>query len=175
MTRLESGILSLQRDWHPIEEVVGAALTRLKRVLADRPLVIEIPDDLPLVSIDDVLIEQVLVNLIENAAKYTPEGSPVEIRAEIQSGFLHIVVADRGAGIPAGSEESIFAKFSRTEERSAREGVGLGLAICKGFVEAHDGWIRAENRSGGGAVFRFALPLDKGSKPAPMIAEEMEG
>lgn len=168
MTRLESGLVSPQKEWHPIDEVVGAALTRLRRTLGDRRVTIDIPPDLPLVMIDGVLIEQVIVNLVENAVRYTPCESPIEIRAEARSrdpegtGLLHVIVADRGPGLVTGSEEAVFEKFSRFEERGDREGVGLGLAICRGFVDAHGGWIRATNRAGGGAEFRFALPLTKG-------------
>jgi two-component system, OmpR family, sensor histidine kinase KdpD len=171
MSRLASGAVALKRDWHPIDEVIGAALTRLERSLRGRPLAIEIPDDLPLVAIDDVLIEQVAVNLIENALKHTPSGTPIEIRARADGAELVVEVADRGPGLPAGAQERIFAKFYRPDE-GERRGVGLGLAICRGFVEAHGGRIHAENREGGGAIFRVTLPLGEG--PPPMREAEEE-
>lgn len=171
MSRLESGEVRLQRDWHPIDEIIGAALTRLERPLASRTLKIDVPESLPMVSLDDVLIEQVVVNLLENAIKFTPEGSPIEITARVEKRELVIGIADRGPGIPPGSEERLFEKFYRASEGAGQRGVGLGLAICKGFIEAHGGWIRAENREPGGALFRFALPL--GESP-PTIGDNEE-
>jgi two-component system sensor histidine kinase KdpD len=159
MTRLESGALDVHAEWHPLEEVVGAALERAGKPLAARPVVVRLPDDLPLVPIDDVLIEQVLINLFDNAAKYSPEGSPIDVTASRDDGAVLVEVADRGPGLAAGDEERIFEKFYRGQAKPARGGVGLGLAICRGFVEAHGGRIWAANRPEGGAVFRFTLPL----------------
>jgi two-component system sensor histidine kinase KdpD len=172
MSRLESGAMRLTRDWHPIDEVIGSALTRLGRVLSDRPVGIEVPEDLPMVWIDGVLIEQVLINLLENAIKYTPPESAIDVRARVDESNLVIEVADRGPGLPAGSEESIFTPFQRLDDGPGTKGAGLGLAICKGFVEAHGGSVRAENRPGGGAVFRFALPLAGQPPPMPAVEEE---
>jgi two-component system sensor histidine kinase KdpD len=178
MSRLESGAMRVQKEWHPIDEVVGAALNRLDRVLRDRPVEIEIPLELPLVPIDDVLIEQVLVNLIENAVKFAPDRSPIEIRARAEKGEMVVSVADRGPGVPPGWEERIFARFQDSGGElplQERRGAGLGLAICKGFVEAHGGRIRVANRSdGGGAVFVFFLPLGEGPPSMP-AAEEPTG
>jgi two-component system, OmpR family, sensor histidine kinase KdpD len=159
MTRLEAGAVHLQKEWHPLEEVVGAALTRLEGRLKGRPVKTQFPPNLPLVRIDGVLIEQVLINLLENGLKYTPPESPIDLSAfEVDKAIL-FEIADRGPGLPQGEEQRIFDKFYRAD--STREGgVGLGLTICRGIIEAHGGCIWAENRSGGGAVFRFTLPLE---------------
>ena len=159
MTRLESGNVKVEKEWQPLEEVVGTTLLRLERLFKDRPLQANLPDDLPLVPIDAVLIEQVLVNLLENAAKYTPAGSPVELSAWGEGQGVVVEVADRGPGVPQGDEERIFDKFYRVRPTTTG-GVGLGLAICRAVIEAHGGRIWAENRAGGGAVFRFTLPID---------------
>ncbi len=165
MTRLESGALRVRKEWHSLEEVVGAALGRLEAELGDRPVMVDIPDDLPLVPLDDVLFEQVVRNLVENAHKYSPTGSPIEIRGRIESGKLRFTVADRGPGLRAGEEQRAFEKFYRGAAGSDRAGVGLGLAICRGIVEAHQGSITAANRPGGGAEFTVWLPLE-GTPPS---------
>lgn len=172
MTRLESGAVVLQKEWLPVEEVVGSALTRLKTILRDRPVTIRVSEDTPMASLDGVLIEQVLVNLIENALKHSPEDTPIDIGAYAQGGQLVVEVADRGEGIVEGSERRIFEKFSTSRTRGLSEGIGLGLAICRGFVEAHGGTIDAANRPGGGAVFRFAIPI--GDAPPAMPPSEMD-
>jgi len=158
MTRLESGALHVRKEWHPLEEVVGAALGRLSRSLRDRTVSTRLPQDLPLVPIDDVLIQQVLINLLDNAIKHTPNGSPIEIAAWPEPGGVTLEVADRGPGLVPGDEERVFAKFYRSPTARAH-GSGLGLAICRGIAEAHGGRIWAENRAGGGVAFRFTLPL----------------
>ncbi|KAB8146046.1 sensor histidine kinase KdpD [Chloroflexia bacterium SDU3-3] len=164
MTRIESRAITVAKEWQPLEEVVGAALTRLDAQLAARPLDVAIPDDTPLVPIDGVLIEQVLVNLLENALKHTPEGTPIAIGVAPQAGAVRVAVADRGPGIPTGEEARVFEKFYRASGASLH-GSGLGLAICKGIIDAHGGQIWAEQRPGGGAVFSFTIPLD-GQPPA---------
>ena len=163
MTRLESGALTVKKEWQPLEEVIGAALNRMETMLEKRPVSVKLPADLPLVPIDSVSIEQVFINLLENAAKYTPEGTPVDISARRVEGGIEVEVADRGAGIPEGQEVRIFDKFHRAVKAGAAgstRGVGLGLAICRGIVAAHGGRIRAEGREGGGASFCFTLPID---------------
>jgi two-component system sensor histidine kinase KdpD len=157
VTRLEAGV-HLHKELCPLEEVVGAALHRLSRQLADRTVRTDFPASLPLVAIDDVLMEQVFVNLIENAVKYTPVDSPIEITAVHRGEVLEVEVGDRGPGIPKGKETRIFEKFFRGRTDSVR-GAGLGLAICRAIVEAHEGSIEALNRVGGGALFRLQLPL----------------
>jgi len=168
MTRLESGALQIHKELQPLEEVIGAALSRLEEPLADRVVNIQLPDDLPFVPIDSVLIEQVFINLLENAIKYTPAHSPIDLSAAQDGASIVITVADRGPGLPPGDEQRIFEKFYRARAPAARNGsgVGLGLTICRGIVEAHGGRIGAENRSGGGAVFRFTLPIEVEDQPA---------
>jgi len=168
MTRLESGALAVKRQWMPLEEIVGSALTRLESQLDGRPVRTDLPADLPLVSADAVLLEQVFVNLLENAAKYTPPGSPVEIiaRAPTGDGAISIEVADRGPGIAAGDEARLFDKFFRGPQAGS-SGAGLGLAICRGVISAHGGTITAANRPGGGAAFRMTLPIVGTPPPAP--------
>jgi two-component system sensor histidine kinase KdpD len=165
MARLQGSRVALRREWQPLEEVVGAALHDLDRPLREREVVLHLPDDLPLVPIDDVLVERVLVNLLENALRYTPPGTTIELGASSAPEHVTIEVLDRGPGIPAGEESRIFEKFFRGENAPARQGVGLGLALARAIVEAHGGRIWAENRSGGGAAFRFTLPR-AGEPPA---------
>jgi two-component system sensor histidine kinase KdpD len=165
MTRLESGAVQLRKELHPAEEVIGAALGRLSKGLAGRRVTTRVPPDLPLVPMDDVLIEQVLLNLLDNAVKYTPAGTPIEIIATATDRSITIEVADRGPGLPVGAEEKVFEKFYRVD-RAAAGGAGLGLAICRGIVQAHGGRIWAQNLPGGGVAFLFTLPL--GAAPAPI-------
>jgi two-component system sensor histidine kinase KdpD len=169
MTRLESGALEVKRDWVPLEEIVGSALTRLESALAGRPVRADLPEDLPLVSADAVLLEQVFVNLFENVAKYTPPASSLDIGARaVGDGGVEIEVGDRGPGLPAGSESRLFEKFFRAQHAGV-PGAGLGLAICRGIVQAHGGQISAENRPGGGALVRIVLP--SAGKPPPVPAD----
>lgn len=157
MTRIEAGGINVQKEWQPIEEVVGAALARVEANNPDRSITTLLPADLPLVPIDATLIEQVLINLLDNAVKHTPVGTPIELRATASNGAIVVEVADRGPGLPPGDEQRVFDKFYRAQPSDTR-GVGLGLAIAHGMVEAHGGRIWAENRPHGGAVFRFTLP-----------------
>jgi K+-sensing histidine kinase KdpD len=170
MTRLESGALAVTRQWMPLEEIVGSALTRLESQLEGRPVRTDLPAELPLVSADAILLEQVFVNLLENAAKYTPPGSPIEIvaRADVDDKAIAIEVCDRGPGISPGDESRLFEKFfrGRPTEPGATS-AGLGLAICRGVISAHGGTIAAANRPGGGAVFRMTLPIVGTPPPAP--------
>ena len=169
MTRLEAGALVPHTAWHSVEEVVGAALGRFGRSLAERPVTTRIPAELPLVPMDDVLIEQVLINLIDNAIKYTPAGTPIEVSADETGAAVVVEVADRGPGLRPGEERLIFEKFHRTDPAPSVRGAGLGLAICQGIIQAHGGRIWAENRAGGGVALRFALPL-KDMPPTPAEA-----
>ena len=160
MTRLEAGGLSVQKEWQPIHEIVGSALHHLDRRLRGREVKTDIGPDVPLVRADALAVEQVLINLIDNAVEYTPADTPIEIRAFARDGQVVVEVADRGPGLPAGTEQRVFEKFFRARPADARRGIGLGLAIGKGIIEAHGGRISAANRPGGGAAFQFALPLD---------------
>lgn len=170
MARLDSGVVKLNRDWYPIEEIVGSVLTRMRVRLGARPVEVRLPPGLPLIKVDVVLIEQVLVNLIENAIKYAPGDSPIAIEATLAPGAVTVSVADRGPGIPKGLEERLFDKFYRASPERAQSGVGLGLAICRAVVTAHGGSIRAENNPAGGAVFRFTLPADE--EPPQLILDD---
>src|SRR5574341_61311 len=169
MTRLESGALKINKEWQSLEEIVGVALGRLGDRLNDHPLALKLPGNLPLIPFDGLLLEQVIMNLFENAIKYTPKGSPLELGASESLYTVTVELADRGPGIPPGEEERIFEKFVRA--RAAGSGAGLGLAICRAIITAHGGKIWAENRAGGGAVFRFTLS-SAGIPPLPKDEEE---
>lgn len=159
MTRLDSGAVEVRREWHPLEEIVGAALTRLDRILDGRAVVAGIPENLPLVSVDDVLLEQVFLNVLENAVKYTPPGSPLGIVARAHNQGVVIEFTDSGAGFAPGDETRVWEKFYRGRGRTdGIRGAGLGLAICRAIVTAHGGSIEAENRTEGGALIRIWLP-----------------
>jgi two-component system sensor histidine kinase KdpD len=159
MARLEAGRVNVRRDWQSIEELVGSALADLDRALAGRSVEVDVPAEL-LVACDGVLIGRVIYNLVENATKYTPAGTPIRVSARLTEGHVEVAVEDRGPGLPAGRRHAIFEKFTRGERESTVPGVGLGLAICRAIVEAHGGTIRAEDREGGGARFVFALPAE---------------
>ncbi|MGA9024995.1 MAG: two-component system sensor histidine kinase KdpD [Steroidobacteraceae bacterium] len=173
MARIESGDVKLNLEWQSLEEVVGSALTGARAMLKQHRIIVRLARDLPLVRFDAMLIERVLVNLLENASKYTPPGSTVILSAEVIADRLSVSVADDGPGLPVGREEAVFQKFTRGERESATPGVGLGLAICRAIVEAHEGRITASNRPGGGAIFTFTLPL--GTPPAALEAEVANG
>lgn len=158
MTRLQSGAVTPRREWVPAVEVVGGALTRLERQLSDRAVTAAIPDELPLLSVDPVLLEQLLVNVLDNAVKYTLRESPIELSARREGDAVVVEVADRGPGIPAGDEELIFERFRRGPRHEV-PGAGLGLAIARAIAVAHGGTLTAANRPGGGAVLRLTLPL----------------
>jgi len=163
MTQVAGG-LEPKKEWVPLEEIVGAALERLGPRLEGRALQSRIPDDLPLVPADPVLIEQVLVNLVENAVRYTPAGTAVHIAAAREGDRVLVEVLDDGPGLAPGIEGRVFDRFFRGPGVPPG-GSGLGLAICRGIVVAHGGTIAAANRPEGGAAFRFTLPID-GQPPA---------
>jgi len=165
MTRLEADTLQLRTEWHPIEEVVGAALGRLARQIDGRAVVTSIPEDLPLVAIDGLLIEQALINLLDNALKYSPPGSPVGIAVARANGTIAVEVSDRGPGLTSVDAARVFEKFYRSAT-SGTPGAGLGLAICQAIVRAHGGEIAAGNRPDGGLAVRFTLPVGD----APRVA-----
>jgi two-component system sensor histidine kinase KdpD len=171
MARLDAGAVTLNRQWHVLEEIVGVALGAMKRELAGHQVQVSIPADFPLISIDSFLMEQVFVNLLENAVRYTPAGSRIEISASVTDKSADIRFADNGPGLPAGSESQIFDRFFRgsVEPADGRRGVGLGLAICQTIVRAHRGEITATNRREGGAEFRIVLPREQ---PPPLVDAE---
>ena len=158
MTKLESGTLSLKRDWIPIEELVSSALTRLEVKLSKHSVHVEVPQDVPLVLVDPVLFEQIFINLFENAAKYTPEGTHIEIQVTREAESIIIDVRDNGPGVAPGLEEKLFEKFYRGPQ-PVTSGAGLGLPICRGIAEAHGGSIHARPALDGGLWIHLAVPI----------------
>ncbi len=167
MSRIEGGALKPEKEWYLPNELVYDVLNRMKLQLQGREVKAEVEEDLPPVELDYLEIDQVLTNLIENALRYTPPESPIEVRMQRQAGeqSLLVGVEDRGPGVPEEDLERIFDKFYRVSDTPRRVakviGSGLGLAVCRGIIEAHGGKIWAENRSGGGAAFTFTLPIDE--------------
>jgi two-component system sensor histidine kinase KdpD len=160
MTRLDAGDIVLERDWNSIGDIAGTVLARLRERLARHRLIVELPDELPLVRVDATLMDQVLANLLENAAKHTPDGTLVRLRARAAAGEIVVSVEDFGPGLAEGDLERLFAKFQRGSLEGTGGGVGLGLAICRAIVALHGGRVWAESLPGGGSAFRFALPLE---------------
>ncbi len=165
MSRIEGGALKPEKEWYPVDELIHDVLDHMQPVLQGRTVQTHLPDDLPPVELDYLQMDQVLTNLIENAVRYTPPESPIEVSAQIDGEQMVISVADRGPGIPQADKERIFDKFYRVlaTQRNAVSvpGSGLGLAVSKGLVEAHGGHIWVEDRPGGGSIFRFTLPVGK--------------
>jgi Osmosensitive K+ channel histidine kinase len=161
MARLESGILQLKQEWCDIQDIIGVAVGRIEEQLVDRPLQTKIKADLPLVYLDFILIEQVIVNLLDNALKYSKPDSEIIVSAGRKEESLEISIIDNGREIPLEQREKIFDKFYRLSSPEMVSGTGLGLAICKGFVEAHGGKIWAEPNPAGGEIFTFTLPMSK--------------
>jgi two-component system sensor histidine kinase KdpD len=159
LMRLESGRVELRCDTHSVEDLVGSALHRLEPRLQDHPVAIDLPDDLPAVSVDPLLVSQVLANLLDNAAKYTPAGTCIRIAAVADAPMVRVVVEDEGPGLPPGDPRRLFEKFQRGREESPVVGAGLGLAICSAIVSAHGGEITAGPGAHGGARFEFTLPV----------------
>jgi two-component system sensor histidine kinase KdpD len=160
ITRLEAGAMRLHREACDVQELIGSSLEQIGSPLKNRQVKAEISPKLPLVNLDFVLFSRVLVNVIDNALKYSPPDKPIDIKARVFKHTLEITVADRGEGIPEDDLEHIFDKFYRVQRPDNVSGTGLGLSICKGIVEAHGGTIRAENRRGGGAIIIVCLPLE---------------
>lgn len=158
MTRMEAGVTRLRPEPLDVGDVIGTALQRVEEVFPGRTFVADVPPDLPLVPGDFVLLVQVLVNLLENAAKYSPEGQAVTVSAACSDGGVAIRVSDRGAGIPVKDRQRVFDKFFRADRAERTTGSGLGLAICKGLVEAHKGTIEVGDGPGGGTTMTVRLP-----------------
>jgi len=154
----KAGLVSSGRDHR-------AALTRLETPLRGRSVTTSIPSGLPLICVDEVLIEQVFINVLENAANYTPAGGPIEISAVQRGENVVVLVRDRGPGFPHGDEERVFEKFFRGKTKGVR-GAGLGLAISRAIVQRHQGRISASNGRGGGAVLMIELPI---GGPPPQV------
>lgn len=170
MTRLESGTLKISLQPCDVQDLVGSALNALRNRLEGHPVNVDLPADLPLVPGDYVLLNQVLINLLENAAKYSPDTGPIDIRAWENGESVEIDIEDRGPGIPEEDLKRIFEKFYRVKRFENVVGTGLGLSICKGIVEVHEGKIWAENRPGGGVRIAFTVPL----KPSRLANHEQE-
>ncbi len=158
-TRLDAGAIPLNRRKVSLDEILESAIHKLEAVLAGKAFNIDIPKDFPLIPVDDVLFEQVFINLLDNAAKYAPADSPLDISASVEGGQCLIQIADRGPGLDPQEAEQIFDKFYRGSQAKQKVGTGLGLTICRAIVKAHGGKIWVENREGGGSVFKILIPL----------------
>ncbi|MBN9272244.1 MAG: two-component sensor histidine kinase, partial [Mesorhizobium sp.] len=167
MTKIESGAMEPNSALHYVGDIVGSALNRARKIIAGHRTEVDIPADLPMLRLDPVLFEQVLFNLLDNAAKYAPAASTIRLRAWTDNGFVILQVMDEGPGIPVEDLERIFDTFYRVRKGDqVRAGTGLGLSICRGFVEAMGGTISAANRSDGpGAVFTISMPVSAESPP----------
>src|SRR5215468_1236173 len=177
MTRLDSGTIELRREMIDLSDVVGSALQRCEKILGGHRVAVAMAPDLPMFPLDFLLMEQVLVNLLDNAAKYAPSGSAIEIAGRREGGDVVIEVRDEGPGIPPSDLERIFDKFYRVHNGDRqRAGTGLGLAICRGFVEAHGGTITAANRPDrSGALFTIRIPIDVETASAVEVKQAAHG
>jgi two-component system sensor histidine kinase KdpD len=171
MARLESGAVRLDLQWQPVEEVVGASLAAVEPVMAHHTIDVVIPEDMALVRFDAVLMERVLVNLLENAARHTPAGSRVRIAARVVDDGFELVVSDNGSGLPRGREAEMLRMFERGQRESTTPGVGLGLALCHAIVKAHGGTMTAGSAPEGGA--RFVMRLHQGQPPILPTADSL--
>ena len=170
MTRLEAGAMKVRLEPGDVQDAIGSALQQLSTRLTDRIVQIDVPSTVPLVPMDFVLIVQVLVNVLDNALKYSPPDQPIQVQARLAGAGVEIEIADRGMGIPAEDLAYVFDKFYRVKKRGSIGGTGLGLSICKGILEAHGGSIRAENRAGSGTRIVLSLPLEQ---PEPRTGEHL--
>ncbi len=164
MTRLDSGTVALKTEWVPLSELVGSALVRVERRFPDQRATITIPEEFPLLHVDPVLMEQLFVNLFENAAKYAPRDRPIDIRAWRRDDAAMVEVCDRGPGVAVGDEQRVFERFTRGEH-AGTDGVGLGLPIARAVAMAHRGALTLRRREGGGSCFRLVLPLGEEQPP----------
>jgi two-component system sensor histidine kinase KdpD len=174
ITRLEAGALRVKKEPYDVEDLLGSCLTSLEPRLKERKVTVDIPPDLPPIPMDSVLMCQALMNLLDNALKYSPADGRIEISGRIREKCLEIAVADQGPGIPKEYLTQVFNKFFRLNRTEEAGGTGLGLAISKGIVEAHEGRIWAENRPQGGTKIVFILPLTAGAKESSPSALEQK-
>jgi two-component system sensor histidine kinase KdpD len=170
MTRVQAGALAVRKEWVPVDELIGSARTRLSKALAGREFTLRVASDVPFIHVDPALFEQVLFNLLDNAAKYTPARSPLELDVTRRDESTRVAISDRGPGVPEDERERLFDKFYRGHTAQGAPGAGLGLAICRGIVEAHGGTLHVEGRAGGGATFVLTVPRD--GEPPQIPAEE---
>jgi two-component system sensor histidine kinase KdpD len=168
MTRFETGTIELEREWTTLGEIAGSVLSRLNERMAAHRLIVDLPDDLPLMRVDAGLVEQALGNLLENAAIHSPPGTVIRLSALRSDEQLVVSVVDYGDGFPDGDVEQVFAKFHHRSAGRAGNGMGLGLAICRAIIHLHGGRVWAERVPGGGAAFRLTLPIEE----APKVPEE---
>lgn len=159
MARLQTGSVKFRKEWQPVEEVIGASIKLLRVALQSHPIKVSLPPDLPLLEFDAVLMERVFCNLLENAAKYSPDGSTLQVTARVVADEAEICVTNRGEGFPADRLNQVFELFERGQHESGIHGVGLGLSICRAIIEAHGGTIQASNLQQGGSSVCFRLPL----------------
>ena len=168
--RLESGHMTLKIDWCDLEDIIGIALRQLGDITKKYNIIIKLPENLPLIRADETLLEQVLLNLFDNALKYSPVGSNIFLTAILDDANLRVSISDNGPGIPTSDIEHIFDKFYRAKQSIKISGTGLGLSICKSIIEAHKGNIWAENIHDGGAKISFVLPINLDEVPTPSKA-----
>jgi two-component system sensor histidine kinase KdpD len=172
-TRLEAGGVELNREWASIEELVGAGLSRHREALRTRPFEIRVPSDLPLVRVDNAMLPQVIHNLIDNALRYTPPGTPIDVAAWTTETNVIVKVADQGPGLTDDERSKVFQRFYRgrtAQPTGSRSGIGLGLTICEGIIKAHGGRIWTERNVPQGVAFLFSLPIDR---PQPVVPTEV--
>jgi two-component system sensor histidine kinase KdpD len=173
MSRIEAGALEPNRQWNLLNEIVDGVLVRIHRDLQDHRVVVDIPDEFPLLPVDYIQMEQVFTNLLTNSAKYAPEGSEIRISAKLlSSDTLEVQVSNQGPGVAPEHLDRIFNKFYRVTDADKVSGTGLGLSICKGIIEAHGGRIWAENLPEG-LAFKFNLPLTWDGAPPPIIEADL--
>ena len=158
LSRIEAGSLRPEKGWYDVGALVDDVMVRLRGVTAQHRVDVRVPDDLPPLLLDYVEIDEVLYNLVENAAKYAPADTPIDVDVRRDDGFVQVTVADRGPGVPSSALAHLFEPFYRVGSRPRPQGLGLGLAVVKGLVEAHGGRVWAENRAGRGLFFLFVLP-----------------
>ncbi|HYU21139.1 MAG TPA: ATP-binding protein [Chloroflexota bacterium] len=175
MSRIEGGAIQPQREWYDLGEVVREVVARLGPTLGTSPLELVIPEELPPVPLDYLMIDQVITNLLENAVKYTPPGSPIRVEVQPADGRARVIVTDRGPGVPPGSRERVFDKFFRLDAKPGIRGSGLGLTVSRGLVEAHGGRVWVEDNPGGGARFFFELPAGEPRSPRVQAGSTTEG
>jgi two-component system sensor histidine kinase KdpD len=174
MSRIESGALKPERKWNVLSEIIQNVVVRMRHVVEDHRLIIDIPEDMPLLPVDFVQMEQVFTNLLSNSIKFAPTKTAVRVRARVrEDSVAHVQVSNQGPPVPAEHLERIFDKFYRMTAADRVTGTGLGLSICKGIVEAHGGVIWAENLAHGFA-FNFTLPLQLDGSPPPNPPREAE-
>jgi two-component system sensor histidine kinase KdpD len=173
MSRIEAGALQPNRQWNLLNEIVDGVLARIHRGLQDHRVVVDIPDEFPLLPVDYIQMEQVFTNLLNNSAKYAPEGSEIRISAKLlSSDTLEVQISNQGPGVAPEHLDRIFSKFYRVTDADKVSGTGLGLSICKGIIEAHGGRIWAENLPEG-LAFKFNLPLTWDGAPPPIVEADL--